>query len=76
MSDAPTDREDPSARVRQLLLSGDNIIKNRDEAGRFGRARERYLRAAAIAAEAGLGEDVRGFIEARLASLPDEEDAG
>jgi hypothetical protein len=69
VSEPGDNRDDPSARVRQLLLSGDNIIKNRDDPERFARARERYLRAAEIAAAAGLPDGVRGFIDARLAAL-------
>jgi len=69
VNDPGDNRADPSARVRQLLLSGDNIIKNRDDPARFNRARDRYLRAAEIADAAGLGDDVRGFIDARLAGL-------
>ena len=69
MSDAAPDRDDPSARVRQLLLSGDNIIKNRDDPERFTRARDRYVRAAEIARATGLGPEVRGFIDARLVNL-------
>ena len=69
MNEPGDNRDDPSARVRQLLLSGDNIIKNRDDPERFTRARDRYLRAAEIAEAAGLGGDVRGFIDARLAGL-------
>lgn len=68
-----TDRDDPAARVRQLLLSGDNIIKNRDDPARFERARDRYSRAAELAEAASLSTEVRAFIAARLTGLTDAE---
>jgi hypothetical protein len=61
---------DPAARVRQLLLSGDNIIKNRDAPDRFDRARERYERAREIASSAGLGSDLIALVDRRLEGLP------
>ncbi len=65
-----TDDHDPAARVRQLLLSGDNIIKNRDNPERYGRARERYVKARAIADAAHLDPSVLAIIDLRLAGLP------
>lgn len=65
--------KDPAARVRQLLLSGDNIIKNRDDATRFARARERFVTARQIARDGGLDDSVRELIERRLTALPDGE---
>lgn len=65
-----TDDTDPAARVRQLLLSGDNVIKNRDNPERFDRARERYVKARDIAAEAGLEASVLAIIDLRLTELP------
>lgn len=67
----PTDDRDPATRVRQLLLSGDNIIKNRDNPERFARARERYVKARAIAADAQLDASVLSIIDLRLTGLPD-----
>lgn len=66
-----TDDRDPAARVRQLLLSGDNIIKNRDNPERYARARERYVKARAIADDANLGPSVLSVIDLRLTELPD-----
>jgi hypothetical protein len=56
------------AKVRQLLLSADNIIKNRTEPERFGRARVRLREAREVASAAGL-TDVLPFIERRLDGL-------
>ena len=73
----PTTDTDPAARVRRLLLSGDNIIKNRDTSGRYARARERYVAARAVADEANLDPAVVAIIDLRLNGLPDaaQEDA-
>jgi hypothetical protein len=65
----PRDQPDPATRVRQLLLSGDNIIKNRDNPERYTRARERYLKARDLAADAGLPDTVRSVIDLRLDQL-------
>jgi vancomycin permeability regulator SanA len=69
--DEPTDDRDPATRVRQLLLSGDNIIKNRDNPERYARARERYVKARVIAADAQLDASVLSIIDLRLTELPD-----
>lgn len=63
--------DDPAARVRQLLLSGDNIIKNRDNPERYARAGERYVKARAIAVEARLAASVLAIIDLRITELPD-----
>jgi hypothetical protein len=56
-------------RVRQLLLSGDNTLKNRtDDDARAGRARSRYEDALAVAREAGL-DDAVAFVQRRLDAL-------
>lgn len=65
--------KDPAERVRRLLLSGDNIIKNRDDATRYARARERFVTARQIARDGGLDDSVRDLIERRLAALPGGE---
>ncbi len=75
MSDHTDDR-DPATRVRQLLLSGDNIIKNRDNPERHSRARERYVKARAIAADARLDPSVLTIIDLRLTELPDPMEGG
>jgi hypothetical protein len=66
-----TDDRDPATRVRQLLLSGDNIIKNRDNPERHARARERYVKARVLADEANLDASVLSIIDLRLTGLPD-----
>lgn len=66
----PRDQSNPATRVRQLLLSGDNIIKNRDNPERFARARDRYVKARDLAADAGLPDNVLSIIDLRLDGLP------
>ncbi len=55
-------------RVRQLLLSGDNTLKNRTGEERIARARTRYEEALAVAREADL-DDAVVFVERRLDAL-------
>lgn len=62
---------DPRTRIRQLLLSGDNILKHRDDSAAWGRARERYERARAVASDAGL-DDALTIIDLRLDGLAEE----
>lgn len=69
MTDVPDDPDAARAKVRQLLLSGDNIIKNRDNPSRFDRARERYAQARELAAAAGLGPEVTTIIDLRIAQI-------
>lgn len=61
-------REDARRRVRQLILSGDNTIKNRDDDARLARARARFEEARRVAAGAGLDE-LLPIIDVRLADL-------
>jgi len=63
---------DARARVRQLLLSGDNTIKNRDNPERFARARRRYEDAREVAVAAGLEPGILEIIDRRLADLRGE----
>ena len=55
-------------RVRQLLLSGDNTLKNRTGGERVARARSRHEGALAVAREAGL-DDAVVFAQRRLDAL-------
>jgi hypothetical protein len=55
-------------RVRQLLLSGDNTLKNREGDERRARARTRYVEALAVARKAGL-DDAVVFVQRRLDAL-------
>ena len=55
-------------RVRQLLLSGDNTLKNRTGDERIARARTRYEEALAVARETGL-DDAVVFVQRRLDAL-------
>jgi hypothetical protein len=55
-------------RVRQLLLSGDNTLKNRSGDERLARARSLYDAALAVAREAGL-DDAAVFVQRRLDAL-------
>ena len=57
---------DPADRVRNLLLRGDNLLKNgRSE----DKAREAFEEARRVAAEAELDPRVRDLIERRLEQL-------
>ncbi|MDH3226959.1 MAG: hypothetical protein OEM67_07710 [Thermoleophilia bacterium] len=58
----------PEDRVRQLLLSGDNTLKNRSGPESVARARAKYEQAREIAAEAKIDGALR-IIDARLADL-------
>jgi hypothetical protein len=60
--------DDPQRRVRQLLLSGDNMLKNRHHEA-ADRARTRYEEARRVASEAGLPESVLQLIDRRLEAL-------
>lgn len=55
--------------MRQLLLSGDNMIKNRDNPERFGRARERFVQARDVAVAAGLEPEITTIIDRRIAQI-------
>ncbi len=55
--------------MRQLLLSGDNMIKNRDNPERFARARERFAQARDVAVAAGLGSEITTIIDLRIAQI-------
>jgi hypothetical protein len=61
--------EEVERRVRQLLLSGDNTLKNRSGDQAVARARDRYEEALRLATEAGLEERVLEFVRLRLRNL-------
>jgi predicted negative regulator of RcsB-dependent stress response len=61
------DEEDEvRARIRKLLVTGDNRLK---QGVRAEKARESYEQALALATEAGLEKQVRPLVEIRLADL-------
>ncbi|MGE0026467.1 MAG: hypothetical protein AB7O78_19090 [Thermoleophilia bacterium] len=60
--------DDARARVRRLLLSGDNTLKNRDDPKSRERARARFEEALALARESGL-DDAVTIIERRLSLM-------
>jgi len=59
--------DDVRERIRKLLITGDNRLKQGVSAEK---ARESYEQALALAEEAGLAEQVRPLVEVRLADLP------
>jgi hypothetical protein len=63
-----SDSEDARARVRRLLLSGDNTLKNRDDPKSRERAHARFEEALVLAREAGL-DDAVTIIERRLSLM-------
>ena len=63
-----SDSEDARARVRRLLLSGDNTLKNRDDANSRERARGRFEEALTLARASGL-DDAVTIIERRLSLM-------
>jgi hypothetical protein len=58
--------EDARERIRKLLVTGDNRLKQGVDPAR---ARESFEQALALAREAGLEESVRPLVEVRLADL-------
>ncbi len=67
-------QDEARKRIHQLLLSGDNTLKNRDDKGRQDRARTRFEEARRVAEEAGL-TDALVIIDRRL-ELLGEADGG
>ena len=61
------DDDEARKRVRQLLLSGDNTLKHRDDPAAAGRARARYEEALTVAEAAGLEDGLIEIIRRRLA---------
>lgn len=62
------DHDAERRRIHQLLLSGDNTLKNRDDEGRRDRARARFAEARRVAVAAGL-TDALTIIDRRLELL-------
>jgi hypothetical protein len=60
------DANEARAKVHDLLLTGDNRLKNGVSADKI---RESYEQALAVAREHGLEESVRPLVEIRLADL-------
>ena len=58
--------DDARARIRKLLVTGDNRLKQGVAAAK---ARESFEQALAVAREAGLENEVRPLVELRLADL-------
>ena len=64
-----SDVEAVRKRVRRLLLSGDNTLKNREDPESRARARARFEEALVAAEEAGLDDGIRDIIGRRLALM-------
>ncbi len=64
------DAEEARKRVRQLLLSGDNTLKHRDDPVAAERARARFEEALAVAEGADLEDGLIEIIRRRLAPAP------
>lgn len=58
--------DDPRRRIRKLLVTGDNRLK---QGVQPEKVRESYQQALALAKKAGLEEQVRPLVEVRLADL-------
>jgi hypothetical protein len=58
--------DDARDRIRKLLVTGDNRLKQGVAAAK---ARESFEQALAVAREAGLEDEVRPLVELRLADL-------
>jgi hypothetical protein len=58
--------DEARARIRRLLVTGDNRLKQGVEPAKV---RESYEQALAVAREAGLEDAVRPLVEVRLADL-------
>lgn len=64
-----SDVEGAKKRVHQLLLSGDNTLKNRDDPQSRDRARATFTEAGVVAREAGLAAELVAIIDLRLELL-------
>ena len=60
------DEAEARERIRKLILTGDNRLKQGVDAAKV---RESYEQALAVAREAGMEERIRPLIELRLADL-------
>ena len=63
-----SDADEARGRVRRLLLSGDNTLKNRDDPASRERARARFEEALELARTSGL-DDAVTIIERRLSLM-------
>ena len=63
-----SDQDEARRRIHQLLLSGDNTLKNRDDESGRARAQARFQEARSVAAGAGL-TDALTIIDRRLQLL-------
>jgi hypothetical protein len=59
--------ENPREKVRKLLVTGDNRLKQGVDPEK---ARQSFLQALEVARHAGLEEEIRPLVEVRLAGLP------
>jgi hypothetical protein len=59
--------ENPREKVRKLLVTGDNRLKQGVDPEK---ARQSFLQALEVARQAGLEEEIRPLVEVRLADLP------
>lgn len=60
---------EPSERVRNLLLRGDNLLKKGDDPQRVERAVAAFQEALEVAADPSVDPRVRELVERRLASV-------
>jgi predicted negative regulator of RcsB-dependent stress response len=63
-------RDEARAKIRRLLVTGDNRLKQGVDPAK---ARESYEQALEVAREAGLEEGVRPLVEIRLADLKSKQ---
>jgi hypothetical protein len=61
-------RDDPAARVRTLLLRGDNVMKSAHPE-RFGRALQAFEEAREVALSGDVDPRVRELVDRRIESL-------
>jgi len=59
----------PEGRIRNLLLAGDNRLKQGHDPRTLAKAREAYEEALRVAREQGLAHRVRPLVEARLVGI-------
>jgi len=62
--------EDVREKIRKLLVTGDNRLKQGVDPAK---ARESWEQALALARDAGLEEQIRPFVELRIADLNEQQ---